>query len=59
MDNANTNIKNAKDITLYPFEVVEGKIIACKLVVLSCQRFISFLQNDDVVFDKEAVNRVI
>ena len=59
MDNANTNIKNAKDITLYPFEVVEGKIIACKLVVLSCQRFISFLQNDDVYFDKEAVNRVI
>ena len=55
----NTNTINAKDITLYPFEVVEGKIIACKLVVLSCQRFISFLQNDDVVFDKEAVNRVI
>ena len=58
MDN-NANITNAKDITLYPFEIVEGKIIACKLVVLSCQRFISFLQNDDVVFDKEAVNRVI
>lgn len=58
MDN-NTNIINAKDITLYPFEVVEGKIMACKLVVLSCQRFISFLQNDDVIFDKEAVNRVI
>ena len=57
MDNA--NIINAKDITLYPFEVVEGKIMACKLVVLSCQRFISFLQNDDVVFDKQAVERVI
>lgn len=58
MDN-NTNIKNAKDITLYPFEVVEGKIIACKLVVLSCQRFINFLNNDAVVFDKNAVERVI
>ena len=59
MDNANTNIKNAKDITLYPFQVVEGKIIACKLVKLACQRFIDFLQNDDVVFDKQAVERVI
>lgn len=58
MDN-NTNIINAKDITLYPFEVVEGKIIACKLVKLACQRFIDFLNNDEVYFDKEAVNRVI
>ena len=55
----NTNTINAKDITLYPFEVVEGKIIACKLVVLSCQRFISFLEHDAVVFDKNAVERVI
>lgn len=58
MDN-NTNIINAKAITLYPFQVVEGDIVACKLVVLSCQRFISFLENDAVVFDKNAVERVI
>lgn len=55
----NTNTINAKAITLYPCQVVEGKIIACKLVRLSCQRFIDFLQNDDVVFDKNAVERVI
>ena len=59
MDNANTNIINAKAITLYPFQVVEGDIVACKLVVLSCQRFIDFLTNDAVVFDKQAVERVI
>lgn len=58
MDN-NANIINAKAITLYPFQVVEGKIIACKLVKLACQRFINFLNNDEVYFDKEAVNRVI
>lgn len=55
----NTNTINAKDITLYPFQVVEGKIIACKLVVLSCQRFIDFLNNDAVIFDAKAVERVI
>ena len=58
MDN-NTNIINAKAITLYPFQVVEGDIVACKLVRLSCQRFISFLQNDEVYFDKQAVEMVI
>ena len=58
MDN-NTNIINAKAITLYPFQVVEGDIVACKLVRLSCQRFIDFLNNDAVVFDKNAVERVI
>ena len=58
MDN-NANIINAKAITLYPFQVVEGDIVACKLVRLSCQRFIDFLNNDAVVFDKNAVERVI
>lgn len=58
MDN-NTNIINAKAITLYPFQVVEGKIIACKLVKLACQRFIDFLNNEEVYFDKQAVERVI
>ena len=58
MDN-NANIINAKAITLYPFEVVDGKIIACKLVKLACQRFINFLNNDEVYFDKQAVERVI
>ena len=58
-NNANSNIINAKAITLYPFQVVEGKIIACKFVKLACQRFISFLENDAVVFDAKAVERVI
>ncbi len=58
MDN-NANIINAKAICSYPFEVIEGHIVACKLVKLACQRFINFLNNDEVYFDKEAVNRVI
>lgn len=52
MDN-NTNIINAKAITLYPFQVVEGDIVACKLVKLACQRFIDFLNNDEVYFDNK------
>ena len=44
-------IEKVKDITTYPWDVVEGKITACELVKLACQRFISFLQRDDMFFD--------
>lgn len=50
-------IKN--EITTYPWDVLEGKIIACNYVKLACQRFINFLNRDDLYFDVDAVLRVI
>jgi len=47
------------EITTYPWDVLEGKIIACNYVKLACQRFINFLHRDDLYFDVDAVKRVI
>lgn len=52
-------IEKVKDITTYPWDVVEGKIIACELVKLACQRFINFLQRDDMYFDFDDVEKKI
>lgn len=52
-------IEKVKDITTYPWDVIEGKITACELVKLACQRFISFLQRDDMFFDFDDVEKKI
>lgn len=52
-------IEKVKDITTYPWDVIEGKIIACELVKLACQRFINFLQRDDMYFDFDDVEKKI
>ena len=46
-------LQEIRDLCPYPFEVLEGKIIACELVKLACQRFVDFLNNEDYYFDKE------
>lgn len=48
-----------EQITSYPFDVVDGKIIACEYVKLACKRFIKFLDRDDMYFSIEKVQRVI
>jgi phage terminase large subunit-like protein len=52
-------IEKVKDITTYPWDVVEGKITSCELVKLACQRFINFLQRDDMYFDFDDVEKKI
>jgi Phage terminase-like protein, large subunit len=52
-------IEKVKDITTYPWDVIEGKITACELVKLACQRFINFLQRDDMYFDLDDVEKKI
>ena len=59
-----TNEKDIKEqikeqITSYPFDVVEGKIVACEYVKLACKRFIKFLDRADMYFSIEKVQRVI
>lgn len=42
-------------ITTYPWDVTEGKVLACKNVILACQRFLAFLERDDMYFDVDEV----
>lgn len=53
-------IKEIKEkISSYPFDVVEGKITVCRNIRLCCERFIRFLDRDDMYFDVKAVEKVI
>lgn len=52
-------IEKIKAITTYPWDVNDGKIVACNLVKLAVKRFFDFLERDDMYFDVDAVNRVI
>lgn len=46
-------------ITTYPWDVLEGKILACENIKLACKRFMDFLDMEDRYFDVEDVERTI
>lgn len=46
-------LKEIRDLCPYPWDVLEGRIVACELVKLACQRFVDFLNNEEYYFDKE------
>lgn len=41
----------------YALDVVEGKIVACELINLACQRFLNDLEREDLIFKYEIGNR--
>lgn len=41
----------------YATEVVDGKIVAGKLIILACKRFISDCKRDDLIFNKKKVDK--
>lgn len=43
----------------YAENVVNGKIVAGKYIILACQRFLSFFERDDIYFDCKAVDKVV
>lgn len=45
--------------TKYARDVTEGKVITGKLIKLACQRYLRFLERDDLEFRPEAVDRVV
>ncbi len=47
------------EITAYPRSVLDGTITAGKYIRLACQRFMDFLQRNDMLFDVAAVERVV
>lgn len=46
-------------ITTYPWDVLDGKILACENIKLACKRFIGFLDMEDRYFDVGDVERTI
>lgn len=46
-------LKEVRDLCPYPWDVIEGRIVACELVKLACQRFLDFLNKEEYYFDKE------
>lgn len=46
-------------ITTYPWDVLDGKILACENIKLACKRFMDFLDMEDRYFDVEDVERTI
>ena len=46
-------LKEVRDLCPYPWDVLEGRIVACELVKLACQRFVDFLNKEEYYFDKE------
>ncbi len=42
----------------YARDVVEGRIVACKWIILACQRFLDDLTRDDLTFNGEKVTDV-
>ncbi len=43
----------------YARDVVDGNILACEYVVLTCKRFLSDLSNPDLVFKEEKIKMFI
>ena len=46
-------------ITTYPWDVLDGKILACENIKLACKRFMDFLDMKDRYFDVGDVERTI
>jgi phage terminase large subunit-like protein len=55
----NTSINEKPIYIQYAEDAVNGNIVVCELVKLSCQRFLDDLKRDDLIFDYEAVNKCI
>lgn len=55
-----TNVEaEIRSITAYPYDVVEGRIVACEYVKLACQRFIDQCHDERYEFKPEKVEKVI
>lgn len=54
-----TNFDLSKPYNRYAQDVVDGKILAGKWIILACKRYISWFDRDDYYFDYEDVDRKI
>ena len=49
----------AKKFTEYAEDVVNGRIVAGELIKLTCKRYLSWFDRDDIYFDEEAAERPV
>lgn len=43
----------------YALDVVEGRIVACQLIIKACQRYLLWFQRDDMYFDAKEASKVV
>lgn len=53
------NYDESKVYVRYALDVIDGKMPACRYIILACKRFLSFFERDDMFFDYEDVDRKI
>lgn len=54
-----TKIDYSKKYNQYPKDVISGKIVACKWIKLSCQRYLDWFERDDIFFNYSDVDKKI
>ena len=52
-------MKIDKKYISYAEDVLSGKIVACEYIKLSCKRYLSFFEREDMYFDCKAVDKVV
>ena len=54
-----TQIDKSKPYIKYAYDIIEGREVAGKLIILACKRFLSWFERDDVTFNYEDVDAKI
>ena len=54
-----TQIDKSKPYIKYAYDIIEGREVAGKLIILACKRFLSWFERDDVTFNYDDVDAKI
>ena len=54
-----TQIDKSKPYIKYAYDIIEGREVAGKLIILACKRFLSWFDRDDVTFNYDDVDAKI
>lgn len=54
-----TQIDKSKPYIKYAYDIIEGREVAGKLIILACKRFLSWFDRDDLIFNYDDVDAKI
>ena len=54
-----TKIDKSKPYIKYAYDIIEGREVAGKLIILACKRFLSWFDRDDLIFNYDDVDAKI
>lgn len=54
-----TQIDKSKSYIKYAYDIIEGREVAGKLIILACKRFLSWFERDDLTFNYDDVDAKI